>query len=571
MSVYLLAARSSASTARTAILPLFTEQGFRLLDQRELDPYVLWLIDNPGPSVIETYDDEAGNFIVAVGTFVYRGYTGQPALARYLSDFPRKTDDFWTGTRGHFTLIVRYGSATHILCDGLGAHKIYHRPDLTLVSNSFLAVLAGCPGDSLDPHGVYAYAWAGACFGGRTFVQSIAAASANAVLAIGESPEVRRHPSPILAARERAAPADPISDSLDALAGAIEDIVTTSGPSIALSFSGGYDSRLLLAALIAQGATPSLFVYGPDGDIDVEVAKRVATGEELALRQVDKSRCPPDGEAFARSVERDLVFFDGWKNEGLIDTGADYDDRVTRHAGGVIPLNGGLGEIYRNFYNLRDRPHTAEEVVASFYMQFKPNWATDEFDPRAFQRTLAEQMRRELATDRERLTAAQAQLLYPLFRGRYWTAREAEINQRFGRMHFPYLEPACIAAASWTPMADRHFGHAQREMIRRLNPRLAGYPSSYGFAFSDRPTLRYRADVLKSLARPVRTRPLAARMRPGQGGTPPALQADRLANILDPAFPHMQPFFRLENVDDAEVRNRIATLEYLARVFSLKP
>ena len=570
MSVYVLAARDDAPARRDEILPMFTGQGFRVRDHRDLGAYALWLIDNPGPSVIDTLEDEAGNFVAAIGAFVYEGRTGEHALANFLSDFPTKTGDLWAETRGHFSLILRYAGITYVLCDGLGAHKIYHRPDLKLVSNSFLAMLAGCQGDRLDPQGVYAYAWAGACFGDRTFVQTITPAPANAVLEIRDTAKIRSRASPIRAARHRAGPSDYISANLDALSATIGDIVATSGTSITLSFSGGYDSRLLLAELVAHGVAPSLFVYGPNGDTDVEVAKDVAAGENLRLRQVDKSRSPPDGDAFAQTVERDLVFFDAWKNEGLIDTGADYEDRVTRHAGGAIPLNGGLGEIYRNFYNLRNRSYTAEEVVASFYMQFKPDWATEAFDRQSYQQTLADQMRQELGTDRERLTATEAQLLYPLFRGRYWTAREAEINQRFGRMYFPYLEHACIAAASLTPMADRHFGYAQREMIRRLNQRLARYPSSYGFAFSQEPGWRYRTDVLKSLARPVRMRPLAARLRRTGHSMPTALQQDRLANILDPTFPNMQPFFRVSAVDNPDVFNRIATLEYLARVFALR-
>jgi asparagine synthase (glutamine-hydrolysing) len=571
MSVYVLAARGKTPTCRGEILSLFTAQGFRLREQKEFGGSTLWLIDNPGPSVITTFEDDAGNFIAAVGAFIYEGRTGDRALATFLSDFPAKHRDLWAGTRGHFTLIVRYAGVTYILCDGLGAHKIYHLPDFELVSNSFLAVLAGCHGARFDTHGVYAYAWAGACFGGRTFVESITSAPANALLQVDETARLVSAPSPVRMARDQDAPADYLADNLDALTSAVGDIVATAEGPIALSFSGGYDSRLLLAALAGEGVSPGLFVYGRDRDTDVDVAKTVAAGETLELRQVDKSRQPPDGEALARVVKRDLVFFDGWKNEGLIDSGADYDDRVNRHAGGAVPLNGGLGEIYRNFYNLRDTQYTAEEVVASFYMQFQTDWATEAFDRRAYERTLADQMRRELGTDRERLTAQEAQLLYPLFRGRYWTAREAEINQRFGRMHFPYLEHACIAAASWTPMADRHFGYAQREMIRRLNPRLARYPSSYGFSFSEKPSWRYRADVLKSLARPVRTRPLGARIRRNQAVTPPALQTDRLASILDPTFPHMRRFFRIENVDDVEVRNRIATLEYLATTFALKP
>ena len=326
---------------------------------------------------------------------------------------------------------------------------------------------------------------------------------------------------------------------------------------------------MVMAGLLASGRKPSLFVYGAAGDADVRIAEQVAEAEGLAFSQVDKRAEPPRGEAFTDLLARDFVVFDGWKNEGLIDVGTDHSDRLARNDGGKIPFNGGLGEIYRNFYNLRNRSYTAEEVVACFYRQYRPSWATEAFDEQDYADTLAEQMRAQLDTSQERLSSTQAQLLYALFRGRFWTAREAEINQRFGPMHFPFLEHACIAASIQIPVADRHFGGAQREMIRRANQRLASYPTSYGFAFSGRPTWRYRANVMASLARPVRMRPILARTRHSDTSRPPHLQDDRLAQIIDPAFPVMSRFFQVDRINDTDTLNRVATLEYLCTRFAI--
>ena len=570
MSVYLLATSRSATDCERDVVPLYTQAGFQVRARHDLGSYDLWLLDNPGVSALTTVTTSDGRFAAALGAFVYEGRTGEDALKRYLNDFPRKTDDLWASTRGHFTLILHQQGQTTVLCDGLGAHKVYHLPAYTLVSNAFLAALAGCASPSLDRHGVYAYAWNGACFGGRTFVKEVQSLPANAVLHVGDDPEPVQKPSPILAQVEADdAPDDAVAHNLEALLNCTGDLAAAYAGDFAVSFSGGYDSRLLLAALIAHGRTPALFVYGQAEDTDVQVAESVAEAAGLSLDRIDKRAEPPVGAAFARVVARDLVVFDGWKNEGLIDVGTDYPDRLARHKGGRIPFNGGLGEIYRNFYNLRNTDYTADRIVDCFYRQYRPAWATDAFDERAYIETLAAQMRAQLNTARERLSADQAQLLYALFRGRFWTAREAEINQRFGCMHFPFLEPACVAASARIPVAARHFGWAQREMIRRLDARLAMLPSSYGFAFSQRPTVRYRANVLASLARPARLRPALARARQRRESRPAHLDSDRLGEIIDPTFPHMTRFFRVDRIDDADTLNRVATLEYLATRFGL--
>ncbi|MBK1668944.1 hypothetical protein CKO28_12975 [Rhodovibrio sodomensis] len=570
MSVYLLASAHSADTCSEQVLPLYTQAGFALRERISLGPYALWLLDNPNVPALCTVRTQDGRFAAALGAFVYEGRSGRDALGGFLEDFPTKTEDLWSSTRGHFSIVIYQGGETSVMCDGLGAHKIYYLPDYTIASNAFLAPLAGCRRPTVDAHGAYVYAWNGAFFGGRTPVQQVRSLPANTILRIRERAEAVQKPSPILAALDtHEKPTDPVAHNLHTVMRCTSDISAAYTSDVALSFSGGYDSRLLLAALVAGGQRPSLFVYGTPGDTDVRIAEQVAEAEGLTFSHIDKRGEPPCGDAFADLVAQDLVVFDGWKNEGLIDIGTDHADRVARNTGGKVPFNGGLGEIYRNFYNLRDRDYTAEDVVACFYRQYRPSWATNAFDALDYTNTLADQMRAQLNTSQERLSPTQAQLLYALFRGRFWTAREAEINQRFGPMHFPFLEHDCITASIHVPMADRHFGRAQREMIRRAHERVASYPSSYGFAFSGRPSWRYRANVIASLARPVGMRPMLARARRGEPSRPLHLRADRLAQIIDPAFPSMSRFFQVHRIDDADTLNRVATLEYLCTRFGV--
>ena len=570
MSTYILATPERAAAAETALLPLLARYGYTVRERRELGRRRLILVDNPEHSVITEASRDNGDWIVAVGPFLYAGQWGADALRRYLDVFTPDGDP-WPATQGHYTLLIRKGGRLHVLCDGLGAHKIYHDAEDTVLSNSFLAVLSLVETRRLDVDGAYIYAWTGTCQAGRTFVEQVHFRPANTVLTWSDRLREHRHPSPILRGLE-----PPLADfeacasaNLATLQGVMDAGAAYAGGRVRLSFSGGFDSRLLLGTLRRAGVAPELYVYGRDGETDVRIARDVAGAAGLTLHHVDKSRHPePAPAAMPEVLECAMVRFDGWKNGGLFETGADTVDRPTRHVGGFVPMNGGLGEIYRNFFNLTGRSVALDDIVSSFYYSFDPHWATDRFDVRRYHELLVDQLAAQLDTEERCVDMTRAQLLYPLFRGRFWTAREAEINQRFGPMLFPYLEHACIAGAARVPMRGRHLGRVQAAMIRRADPELAALDSAYGFAFAERPGLRYRADALRSLARPMWLRRRSYRLRRHHAQrVPEILSPAVLGHVMDTAFPHTAPLFKHRRVGDPGCLNRILTMEWLAQRF----
>ncbi|MBB4211576.1 hypothetical protein EV659_105120 [Rhodothalassium salexigens DSM 2132] len=572
MSFYVLIRDDAPGQADLpAFLRLVEAHGFRPRRRPAIGPWHLILVDNPDHSVIaEAATPQAD--LVAVGPLLSGETGGAAALRRLAAHIVPGAPD-WRDTAGHFSLLHIAGDRVLVRTDGLGAHKVYHDPGRRVFTNSFLAALALTDDRRLDPFGVYTYAWAGAFHGNRTLARGVTSLPARTDLIVHGAEVTVTDPVP-WPAIERRAPVrldEAARQALAPLRHVIAGIARSADGRVRLSFSGGYDSRLLLGLLLEQGVRPSLFVYGPDGDIDVEIAKRVAAAEDLPLDRIDKARtAPPPPERFAAQLDRDMVLFDGWKTPGLFDSGADAQDRRSRHVDAMVPLNGGLGEIYRNFFNLRDRRYRAEDVVDAFYAQFDPAHAGAHFAARHYRQQMAEQMRAQLPGRGERLGALDAQLLYPLFRGRFWTAREAEINQRFGPMAFPFLEHSAIAAAQSLPLSQKNFGRLQAAMIAEVCPRIADLPSSYGFAFSQPPSLRYRFDAVRSIARPVALRGYLAQLRrPAGGPMPTELTRPYLSAVMDATWPVMGDYFAVDRVEDEDTFNRIATMEYLAQRFGL--
>ena len=73
-----------------------------------------------------------------------------------------------------------------------------------------------------------------------------------------------------------------------------------------------------------------------------------------------------------------------------------------------------------------------------------PRAVTARFDAETYKEAIARAIMTALGTDDPRLTRRQVELVYPLFRGRYWTAREVPLNQGFGPYLTPFMEPAVI-------------------------------------------------------------------------------------------------------------------------------
>ena len=525
-----------------------------------------------GPAYFEAPN---GDFIAVFGSLIYKGDAVPTALPSLLSDF--RLDAFeWKGLVGTHTILIHKDGRLHVFCDGLGASKLYSNKESNIWSNSFLAMLELCAPHVFDIQACCEYVCNGAVFGSRTLVEEVAALPANTILSVAvDETKILHRPGPI------ANEVPDVPKTLDAIADyhwarleqVFAPIARNYGDRIRLSFSGGFDSRLMLAMLIKHGAKPTLFVYGDEDDEDVRIARIISKAEGLSLECIDKGATPaPDLDAFIEETEKNLFAFDGWKVETpLFDFGEDRKDRLKRHVDGQVPLNGSLGEIYRNFFYMPDRPSSTGAVISTFYSRYDPRAFTKRFDEKTFRSAMAQAMREAIGATTDDLTRSQVEELYPKFRGRFWTGRDASNNQRFGPMFFPYLEHAAISDTAKVPIRFKDLGYLQGRMIERINPRLAAYPSDYGFALDGPRPLKYRVKTWLGTQRPSALRKLSFRMthRSPQPRTGP-LAPEYLSTVIDLDFPIMRSLFNLDAVNSSTQYGLIATLEYLAQRYNLQ-
>lgn len=520
--------------------------------------------DNPGGS--GGFIQEGESFAVYVGTAHWRGLTGGALLRALLAQSrdPRSLPLDEIG--GSFVMLLGDATQAWIFHDALGIHKLYRNENATLMSTSFMVCRATLERPAIDRLRAQEYVLLGANHGLPTPLQGISLVDPTMALELRGGATV-----PLLKSSRWRGPC-PFSDEREAARALAEhigrdfaDIGRALGPNIGMALSGGLDSRVLLAALDSNGLQPHLYVYGRPQDDDVRVAAAVAAALGMRIEPIDKSAMDQAAPPLTRSqLTARLAFFDGLPPDGALDTGSDHDTRLKQVAGGRVNLNGGGGEILRNFFYLRDRQLTPEQVAAAFYSNWRPEVFARPGEADAFRGATAQGIAQVLgaASTRTLLSRSDVELVYPLFRLRWWMGRNNALAGRYGRFLTPLVTPQLVRLAAALPLAWKNHGRLEAAILRALSPRVAQGPSAYGYSFAGEPSLKHRLKVAATLYRPTWLRSQSARLRRSLGTARPPTPAARWQEVAQALPP--QDWVNPQALTDDGQLNRLLTLQAVA-------
>lgn len=558
-----------ATTALTAARSAFAAQGFPAPAEHALPGWSLlhfpYIIGGPEGLLVK------GDDLAAVaGTPVIDGKFGTAALETLLGMDPLALD--WSRIGGQFVALMRRDGRAFLFGDYFSAFQLFRDTGDRLFSTSLLAAAEAMPRLSLDPQGVYELAFNVMPIGDDTVFAELKTLSPFTVIELTDRGVVRhRVEKPLPAESSRLPLAEQLERHRAPLASIVGAHVAQFGNHVRSPLSGGLDSRLVLAALREAGCRPELYVYGLPGDEDVEIAQAMGKtcGFDVAWTDKYAETPPPDG--FPDLVERNFHQFDGLPTFGnIFDNGAHGAAQIARHAGGALAVSGGCGEIYRNFFYLPDRRFTAHDVARTFFARFTPGDATELFDPRAFLDGIAARIRTaiEPPSATGRVDRARIEQIYPRIRCRALFGREISLEGRYSPYLMPFLDHQVVAQAMTIPLALKHAGRFEAALLNAIDPQLAAQPSAYGHDFTGLPGRKHRFGEWSTRIRPVwvRQHTYALRRRLGPMGDEHGglLSPDYMNRVIDPDFPAMRRFFRIDAITDSGLWRRIANLEYLA-------
>lgn len=529
MSLLIVSRRAYVEPAseETDALAEAGRQGFGTPAAYHWDTGSAWWFATPGnPRGSGACVREGKAFAASVGALHWRGLRADAALRALMARGLGPKDLPLDEISGSFAMFMASPSGVWLFGDSLGLQKIYEVGGGALRSTSMTICRATMRQPQVDRLRAQEYVLLGANHATQTPLDGLTIMEPTSAVDLAAGRVVQIHaPERLLDVDVPGSAQDAVAEIAATIAADFSQLGRAWGPDIGMALSGGFDSRLLLAALDYVGIAPSLYVYGRPDDEDVVIAQTVAGRLGLAIECIDKADVTNKLPVLdAQTVRDNLVFFDGLPIDGVFDRGSDRTTRLLQVQSGRVNLNGGGGEILRNFFYLRDLTLTAADAVAAFYTGWLDAVFLSGEERDAFLTGLQDRVLECLGRDHgtaaaraQKLRRSEVELVYTLFRLRYWMGRNNTMSARYGAFMTPLVTPALVRMCAPLPLAWKDYGRLEAQVIQRLSPRVAVGPSAYGFDFSKGPDWKHRLGVAMTMYRPVALRHQSLRVKRALG------------------------------------------------------
>ncbi len=547
-------------------IDIFKKKGLDLSAKIDTNKFVIYLYHKYCVKTENIYVFPNNDFIISVGTCIYNKKIGIDSIKELFEDFS-EGKNINIGLNGNYTIIIFRNDKLYILNDYLGLYRIYTNKTKTVLSNSFLAVSRAITKKNISSQEIYEYIFQGAFYGDKTIYKEIKLLSSQYLWQI----------SPELTKTEK-----DFDFNFNQTSSNLNDLVTktskshldyfnmlknTFGNKITSALSGGYDSRLMLALMKNVDILPKLYVYGENNSNDVKVAKTITEGENLLLDHVNRSEYDRiEIQSFRSILENNFYCFDGLGIKGVFDNGSDINTRIKRYEDMLLQLNGGGGEIYRNFWNLPNKRYSIRNFLKSKYEPLDLiKICTEHFNKNQYYSNFENKIKIILSTDKDSLSRKQIEMLYPFLRLKYWMGMNNSINNQFGYAITPYVEPEFVYKSFNIPLKYKNLGLFQSLLIRNTDEGLSKYYSDYGFTFYDKINRKRKIKGFIKRNIPISLRPLIRRKLSKNKNEikPYYLQDEYLNEIFNLDNLEIYKYINVKQIKDPEVLSRALSIELL--------
>jgi hypothetical protein len=271
-----------------------------------------------------------------------------------------------------------------------------------------------------------------------------------------------------------------------------DEVIEWAGPSPVLSASGGFDSRLLLAAMLSAGLKPDLLVQGTPESTDRVVVEAIGRRFGLRVRPVEA-----ETDDYLECAPRVSRATNGTKATGHWHTYI-YPAKAALHSGNRLFV-GANGEFVRTYYLDRGIVANAADCLPPRlglrqFWQRKLKRAFTGQDIAGLRPPLAERFQDGRPAQIVRLAGArpggsvlrQLDHFYLEERVRHFIGNGLALYGLSARWITPLLSPAWVAEADRLPRRWKLGNHWHRYAIARLLPQLMDFPEEAVAAFMAR-------------------------------------------------------------------------------------
>ena len=550
---------------------VFEKKGLSLNKKLVTDEFVIYVFHKRQFKVdnVVVFDDD--QFIISTGTLMYNGKMGHDALEEIYNDFS-EDGKFLSDAIGEYCLIISRKGKMYLLNDYVGLSRIYADKKKSVISNSFLAVLKSLKTRTVSPQELYEYIIGGASYGIQTLIKEIDFLDGRTIWQI--SPELSAIPKipSVISLDKNTVFDEMVREVAKNLVDYFHIIKENFENSVSLGLSGGYDSRLMLALLKNVGIKP-LYLYVYDDSRQptcVATAKAIAEGEGLELDYAsDNNFVQVTADKFEAFIETQYYF-----NDGLVpvfDNGFNISHRLKRVEKAKLNLNGGCGEIYRNFWRIPHRNLSIESFVKTRYI-VDFSMCTDRFDKGSYFSAFVDKIKAVLNINENRLNRRQLAMLLPFWMGRYWMGDNNTINNQISYALTPFVDIRLAFQSFDIPLKYRNYGIFQAALIKYIDADVAKYQSHYGYNFFDDMPIKGKIPHYVKLHTPVWLRAYIRkrfwsktdiRLKLGrkQPDIPYYLSKEYLDRIFKLSKLNLSEYIDINKIKDLDILSRMLTAE----------
>jgi hypothetical protein len=432
-------------------------------------------------------DSQTGNWMLTTGTWFHVNGTScrdeARLLRRYVEVGPAQLG---LELEGFFTVVLGNARTREIevITDVVGSCQCFIRrlPGGIALSGSSL-LLAALQPYTLDPVSCQEFVHTGIIYEDRTIYKEVQKLGPASVFrfADGALKNQLRYWNPSTLDPESLGGEMAVRQLWDCLTRAAEKL-TRRFPHPVCDLTGGYDSRAMVAAFVADGTTIATTVSGLDGSPDVVVSRGLAELANLPHQQF-----PPQQPRSLADIKDAAVLTDG--EYDLVE----YARTLTVHKALLkkfdISINGSFGEVARGYWWEILVPQTGKRMKLDPARLARLRYAPRTFTASLFKPELRLELVPHFAQIVERSNSGlsstpntfQMDHAYLAMRMQRWQGRIASSTNQLWPCLSPFMFRSVLETMLQTKASLRKRSLLIRRMLARFQPRLANFPLEHGY------------------------------------------------------------------------------------------
>ncbi|MGC4096100.1 MAG: asparagine synthase-related protein [Nitrospira sp.] len=506
-------AATQALESITSVYPQLDRATLGIWNQRNV--FLGTMHTNPAIAAPREYIAKSGKVVtVFTGTPISSDGTIVPHraadLGRHWDQLPKKLDGQFAAVK-----VDLKNLQLEVLTDPLGMEQVYmyHRGSTVVVSNSVRLIEQTCGLTAIDEIGVSLFLSLGWVGGHRTLrksVQVLPGGYLHRWKSSGSCMSVAYFSRSSLARLSRTHEALQVHELAEDFTSMVRSLSHRVAP-LGCSLTGGRDSRVVAAAVIASGAPASFVTTGTKESADVTIATKIAETLHLPHHIGYPQGTVTDqwDEGARRLVRQTDGMVNLWQIHNVISQRQHIDSLP-------LSLQGVGGEIGSGaYYRSLNLPPTlgGSQMVRTFLSSLvaqDPELLTKETG------ALSQQSVRETCysfLDDGFEPQAVPDAFYAFDRVRRWAGANTRKTAPICDPFTPFCTKPYIKAAHCVPLPDRIAGHLHRELIRTTTPSLLDIPYDKPWRYPS-PTLG-RTRVIAQTVREAAPRWLLKSLRYG--------------------------------------------------------